>query len=238
MASYSGNPFEDEDDDIVQQRNQVQETDRKMLQSLQRSSMLVDESEEMGVETGKELMKQRDTLNRTEKNLDQIKKDIHTTRRRLTSLKSFFGGFANIFKSRPREDEEKPEIQKKSSERLQKAVKESEARESAKNDGHPALRLRDPLFPGHVQENSSVLDDERADNSTLHSMESDTISQQIDNHIDGIQSGLTRLSFLAHGLGEELDQHNELVDRINVKAADVDTTIYKTNKDLNKLLYT
>ena len=51
-----------------------------------------------------------------------------------------------------------------------------------------------------------------------------------------MSNGLDRLKLLASGLGQELDQQNEALDRMNYKAEGSHIKIKKQNADLNDLL--
>lgn len=51
-----------------------------------------------------------------------------------------------------------------------------------------------------------------------------------------MSSGLTRLKQLAQGLGDEISDHNEMIDRIHNKADKADVGIASQNTQMKRLL--
>ena len=54
--------------------------------------------------------------------------------------------------------------------------------------------------------------------------------------LEDMCSGLTRLKGLATGLGSEIDDQNELLNKITYKAENTDWKVEKQNKELKKIL--
>ena len=48
--------------------------------------------------------------------------------------------------------------------------------------------------------------------------------------------GIGRLKGLAMGLNQELEEHNDILDRLDDKTAHADGRVKKQNKDMDKLL--
>ncbi|XP_077996280.1 synaptosomal-associated protein 29-like [Glandiceps talaboti] len=250
MASRSNNPFYEEDDysfetasrrsdrreqndDYTYFQQERMERERGMLESTQRSLGLVYESERMGVDTAEELVRQGEQLNRTETNLDKINKDMKTTQQHLTSLKSVFGGFINYFRSKPKEEEQAPE--KTQSERLEKAVQQTQARDTSRDDVHPAMRLRDPYTTNYNASYNADYDDSQEGNGYQSS--SRQVDRQLDKNLGEMSSGMNRLKDLALGLGDEIERQNDQIDRLNQKSDKADTSLFSANKEMNKILY-
>ena len=51
-----------------------------------------------------------------------------------------------------------------------------------------------------------------------------------------MSAGLGRLKGLAQGLGQEIQDQNELLDRIQGKADKADITVVSQNKQMNRIL--
>merc|ERR1719354_1285801 len=62
------------------------------------------------------------------------------------------------------------------------------------------------------------------------------IDSRLDQNLDDMASGLSRLKGLAMNLNDEMSDQNELIDRINIKTEDSHFNIGKQNKDMNKIL--
>ncbi|XP_070572380.1 synaptosomal-associated protein 29-like [Ptychodera flava] len=249
MANRARNPFFDDDDeysfeaassrrnednydddwDFVQ--HQKQEREQESLRSTQRALGVMYETERIGVDTAEELVRQGEQLNRIEKNVDKINKDLKTTQTHLTSLKSVFGGFVNMFRSKPKEEEE-PKNERATSERLEKAIHRTEAREGPRNDEHPAMRLRDPYSQNYYDR----YDADRTDGFGSH-RSTRSANAQIDRNIDEMSSGMSRLKDLALGLGDEIELQNDQIERVTNKTKTADTSVYGANKQMNKILY-
>lgn len=71
------------------------EIEKQTLESTERSLCLLKESEETGIATAEELQRQREQLERADKNLDTINSALRTTQKKIDSIKSIFGSFKN-----------------------------------------------------------------------------------------------------------------------------------------------
>ena len=86
--------------------------------------------------------------------------------------------------------------------------------ESLREENHPALRQRGLVEPDAKRSVDDVLDD----------------------NLDQMAQGLSRLKGLAIDLNAELDDHDEILDRIEDKASHAGIKVNKQNKDMSKLL--
>merc|ERR1712029_483727 len=62
------------------------------------------------------------------------------------------------------------------------------------------------------------------------------VDEQLDKNLDDMATSLARLKGLAQGLNTELDEHNDILERVNDKADMVGFKVDKQNKDMNKIL--
>ena len=58
----------------------------------------------------------------------------------------------------------------------------------------------------------------------------------LDRNLEEMSHGLSRLKGLAKDLNQELDEHNEILDRLDDKTANTHWKVEKQNKDMGKLL--
>ena len=88
---------------------------------------------------------------------------------------------------------------------------------SLREQNHPALRSR-----GLVEEDSS---------KTLAS-----VDEVLDRNLDEMAMGLSRLKGLALDLNAELDEHDDILIRLDDKASRTGIKVEKQNKDMSKIL--
>uniref|UniRef100_A0A914DYI8 t-SNARE coiled-coil homology domain-containing protein n=1 Tax=Acrobeloides nanus TaxID=290746 RepID=A0A914DYI8_9BILA len=102
VKSYSSNGTIEDDVDYYEK--EIERYMQESLGSTQRSKQHLESSEQLGIKTAQDLLAQREQLERTEKNLDDIHRTTQMTQRSLNSLKSVFGGFIkNKFSRAPRD---------------------------------------------------------------------------------------------------------------------------------------
>lgn len=202
--------------------------------STNRSLSLIYESEQIGVATSEELVRQGEALKRTERMVDKMEQDLKISQRHINSIKSVFGGFVNYFKSKPPETKPEqngaPEYQGNS--RLKEAMVFSKEQESKYQESHPNLRkLRnsDYDFSGTNSE-SSVQPDVYPKNQHLRAYH-----QKIDSNLDDMSSGLGRLKNLALGLQTEIEEQDDILDRLTGKVDKLDVNIASTERKVRQL---
>ncbi|XP_048369599.1 synaptosomal-associated protein 29 [Sphaerodactylus townsendi] len=262
MAAYpkSYNPFDDDEDDSLKpvkwnarndddpaerecrepadkQRYLQQEVLRRSqatVDSTHRSLSLIYESEHVGVDMAEELTRQGEALKRSERMVDKMEQDLKTSQRHINSIKSMFGGFVNYFKAKP--PETKPEQNGASdyqaSNRLKEAMAVSKEQESKYQESHPNLRKLDNSDGSSIEasSNSSVPADNYPKNQYLRSYH-----QKVDSNLDEMSSGLGRLKNLALGLQSEIEDQDEILDRLTTKVDHLDVNIKTTDKKVRQL---
>jgi synaptosomal-associated protein 29 len=78
--------------------------------------------------------------------------------------------------------------------------------------------------------------DEPPSTSTELDKQSQRMENQLDDNLADLQMGLGRLKNLALGLGQEISDQNEYLDKITTKSERVDDTIKIQNKQMQKHL--
>lgn len=119
----STNPFEDDEDvdddtflknsrrtngiqppSLEDQLQTLQERKKaiedRTLNSTERSISILRDSEQIGIATGEELMRQREKLERTDKQLDEINATLRFSQKHINGIKSVFSSLKNYMSGR------------------------------------------------------------------------------------------------------------------------------------------
>lgn len=227
-SSSVGMNLEERQRQLLMKKKEIEES---TLESSSRSLGLLYESEKVGAATAEELNRQKETLLKTEGRLDEINNTLKTSERHLNGIKSVFGGIKNYL--------------------------------FAKNAGLPAPSSQNGSSAGHpksiTQSNSDVSigrpkhympdDDDRleeireSNHPALRSrglIESEggrpSVDQQLDRNLDEMSLGLSRLKGLALDLNSELEDHDDILNRLDDKAGQAGIKVNKQNKDMAKML--
>ncbi|NXB26059.1 SNP29 protein, partial [Rhagologus leucostigma] len=245
----SYNPFaEDEEEDVApagpgraggadRQRYLQQEVLRRSAataDSTTRSLSLLYESERIGVAASEELIRQGEALKRTEQMVDKMDQDLKTSQKHINSIKSVWGGLVNYFKAKPPESKPEqngaPEYYANS--RLKEAMMSSKEQESKYQESHPNLRKLDNSDNDFNKADlvSSVERDAYPKNQQLRAYH-----QKIDNNLDEMSSGLSRLKSLALGLQTEIEEQDDMLDRLTKKVETLDVNIKNTDRKVRQL---
>lgn len=219
------NPFAS---DIEQQRQMFEqkrkEIENRTLESSNRSIGLLRETEQVGVATAEELARQREQLENTSRQLDEINSTLRFSQKHLNGLKSLFGGLKNYMSgkndlppSRMTSSPSGSKISINSSSTLNQNMNPEDSYNS-----HPVNRFREE----HISQGMN------------HNMSGGpgTFNEQLDRNLDEMAGSLSRLKGLALDLNVEIDGQNDLLDNITTKVEDVDVKLGKQNKDINRLL--
>lgn len=218
MGHYSG------EDEADYYEREIEKTLQESLDSTERSRRHLENSEKIGTSTAQQLLEQREKLENTEKNLDEIHRTTQMTQRNLNSLKSFFGGmFKNKFTKKPQEPTETPTVpQSKSASRL------SETATNLSSGGGSAT------FSGPSGQRTLT----ESSRSAIKGTRWEAMDNQIDENLDMMSANLRNLQRLGADLGKEVDSQNEMLDRIQYKAERNDGIVRDQDKQMQKILGT
>uniref|UniRef100_UPI00358E84C1 synaptosomal-associated protein 29-like n=1 Tax=Myxine glutinosa TaxID=7769 RepID=UPI00358E84C1 len=243
------NPFAEEDDEVYSDRGfdgrgfpeardlrqELVESERRMAASTTRSLGIVIETEEVGLDTAQELSRQGEALGRTSRALDQIDKEMKTSQRHINSIKSVWWGIKNYMRGKPEEvattGKSNVDETRQPNTRLQAAMQQSlqnVEREQPQGD-HPMLQhpwdhdAKEPL--------PNALDDARC--SRIDAVRA--CHKKMDNNLDEIGSGMSRLKNLALGLQLEIDEQNEVIDKVTDKVSIMDIKLKNADGQIRKL---
>ncbi|XP_023159927.1 synaptosomal-associated protein 29 [Drosophila hydei] len=243
-AQRSTNPFEDDDEistssSIAAQRQAYaekrREIEQRTLDSTQKSLGLLYETEDVGRATAVELARQREQLEKTSNQLDEINSTLRFSQRHLNGLKSVFGGLKNYLSGN--RDAPTATASPSGSQMSQEtnsnvnamtggggAIPKQPMSPTERYDNHPVSRIRDDSSSFHQRQAQAQ---QRAANP---------FQQQLESNLDEMCDNLSRLKFLATDLGTEIESQNGLLDNMNYKIESVDINMVKQNKEMNKLL--
>ncbi|XP_008840461.1 synaptosomal-associated protein 29 [Nannospalax galili] len=200
--------------------------------STSRSLSLMYESEKVGVASSEELVRQRGVLEHTEKMVDKMDQDLKTSQKHINSIKSIFGGFVNYFKSKPVETppEQNGSIAPQPNSRLKEAINTSKDQEAKYQASHPNLRRLDDVDPIPRGPDSAVSTEAYPKNPNLRAYH-----QKINSNLDELSMGLGRLKDIALGMQTEIEEQDDILDRLTTKVDKLDINIKSTEKKVRQV---
>ena len=235
--SQANNDYQQRKQQLLEERRKIEE---RTLQSSKVSLGLVYESEQMGISTAEELMRQREKLNNVDTNLDNINSTMRVTQKHLNTMKSWFGGMfskntdgTTIPASKSTNSISRGQGSSSLGETIDKISNESARRSSA---NHPALAHRGIEPSGFTFDDEDDFSKSSAVGGSSHANRSRDIDKQLNANLGELGLGLNRLKGLALGLGEEIEQQNEVIDRITTKAERAEDTVQYQNRQMRNLL--
>uniref|UniRef100_A0A915DV65 t-SNARE coiled-coil homology domain-containing protein n=1 Tax=Ditylenchus dipsaci TaxID=166011 RepID=A0A915DV65_9BILA len=214
VKSYTmGNSIEDE---VADYEKEIEKYMQKSLDSTGRSRQQLESSEQLATSTAQNLLEQREKLERTEKNLDEIHQTTQLTQRSLNSLKSVFGGFfKNKFSKAPKSNQDVPSS--KSENQLSKVVEEVQG-------------SVDRAAGSNQQSLSST------SRNQIKGTRWEAMDNEIDENLNDMSAQLARLRTLGSALGDEVEDQNKMLDRIHTKADRNDGVIRHQDSQMKNLL--
>ncbi|XP_027703284.1 synaptosomal-associated protein 29 [Vombatus ursinus] len=212
-------------------RQEVLRRTEASVESTNRSLSSIYESEKVGIASSEELVRQRGVLQRTEQMVDKMEQDLKTSQRHINSIKSVFGGFVNYFKSKPAEaTPPNGVVDPQPSTRLKEAVATSKEQEGNYQASHPNLRRLQSSDAVVGGTSSAVSTDAYLKNQHLRAYH-----QKIDDNLDEMSKGLGRLKDIALGMQTEIEEQDDILNRLTTKVDKLDINIKSTDKKVRQL---
>ncbi|KAL6113750.1 snap29 [Pungitius sinensis] len=211
-------------------QQEVMRTAQSAVDSSHRSIGLIYQSEKIGVETAEELVRQGEVLKRADKMMDNMDQDLKTSQKHINGIKSVWGGLVNYFKGKP-ETKPPPEEPKayQANDRLQTAISSSRGNEEEYQASHPNLRKLDT---GGFGASASMDDGNKGHPQNRQLREA---HQTLDNNLDEMCNGLSRLKNLGLGLQSEIEDQDGSIDSLMNKVDKMDLKIHNTNQQIKNL---
>ena len=203
------------------------------LRSAQASLGLVLESEKMGISTAEELIRQGEKLTNIDSNLDSMNSTMRHTQKHLTSMKSIFGGLKSYFSR-------STDVPPNTSASIDTMSKSTSMSNSIARD-RPSYnsKLNETIDAVQRQSNSSRSGADSVPSATGSSKKPSARSEfdrKLDENLGELDLGLGRLKNLAIGLGSEIEQQNELLEKIMTKEERAEETMNYQNRQMKQLL--
>lgn len=214
--SYNPPPTIEEQKQSFLERKQ--EIEDRTIKSTERSIGLLRDSEQVGIATAEELMRQREQLESTDKRLDEINQTLRFSQKHINGIKSVFSSLKSYISGR---NDSSPSISTGSSntQTTNSTIIENKVAEYDRYENHPTTRLRNPE-PDSFQQGSS----------------SKKFSARLDANLQEMHSSISKLKGLASDLSYEIDSQNDLIGDIMDKTDVADVTIAKQSKEMHRLL--
>lgn len=89
--------FEEQRQSFAERKETIE---NRTIKSTERSISLLRDSEQVGIATAEELMRQREQLEKTDKRLDEINATLRFSQKHINGIKSVFGSFKNYLSGR------------------------------------------------------------------------------------------------------------------------------------------
>ncbi|KYN33999.1 Synaptosomal-associated protein 29 [Trachymyrmex septentrionalis] len=229
VRSEPAGRYQNFDNDFTQTRQQLlqrkKEIEERTVQSSERSVSLLRDSEQIGVATAEELIRQKEQLQRTEKRLDDINSTLRFSQKHIQGIKSVFGSLKNYLSGKS----------------LDAPIPSTKLSESSSSGSMTSPALSNTLE--QVQSNinnsySSTMIRGSYDDYYLEDVKpaGDRITKVLEQNLSEMSGSLARLKHLAIGLSEEIDSQNDLIDNITDKTEKADIMLQQQNKDMLHLL--
>lgn len=239
--------------EIIQQ--QMQHSMNRQLDGTQRCLASIYESEQIGIATAEELVRQGEQLDNIEQKTDKINADTKVSQRHLNGIKSIFGGIRNWWNGEGKKDDAPPVSGQMSRDRQQ--LRQTITDRPSSSGTHPAMRLRTDDVRGFYDEDivefgaastsSSRPDTYRTTmpapaatqvqaSSSSRSAAFQEYEKNLNENLGLMSSGVAQLKNLAAGLGDEIAAQNDQLDRIAPKVERADTKIRDQNRQMRTIL--
>lgn len=221
------------------------EIEDRTLGSSYRSIGLLRETEQVGVSTAEELLRQREQLENTSKQLDDIGTTLRFSQKHLNGLKSVFGGLKNYLSG---QKDMQPPSSSSLSRRMSPAQSDSKlasdgggcdsinSMTSNKSDGYNNHGISGGNNDGGNASGNTYHGQQQHQKYRKNEEKSSTFNQQLDRNLDEMCGSLSKLKGLAIDLNQEIESQNDLIDSIGNKVENVDVKVKRQNKEMNHLL--
>ena len=188
----------------------MQSAYRRMEDSSANSLRVLNETMNMGVDTTVELDRQQESLDRTERRLDEIHVDLDRGETHLRKIRSPFGGLFSRKKKQVNEVTDPKELRAKEAARLQHREKDQKERDAR---------------------------DRRRSKEQEQQAYSGTGSAVVDKNLDEMEKMLHQLHGVGEMINDQLDESDATVDRLTYKMDRDDLKMKKLNKGIKRELY-
>ncbi|RHZ69368.1 hypothetical protein Glove_284g101 [Diversispora epigaea] len=245
-----GNPYygqppqqQETEEDIDEIKSQIKATKQDSVASTMRSLKLIDEAETSAQTTLNKLAEQSHRINYTDRQLDLADAHAERAEQQAAKLKKINGsmfGFdiSNPFTKKKREAAELARVQalqeeqRTSRENMRAANWDTQQRV---NNVQKQTQQSYAQRPNNSSTSTSTSSTSRSRFQFEADEEDNQLEDQIDNNLEALSSGLSRLNAMAVASGDEIRKQNVVLDRISNKTNELDTRIAGTTHKLKKI---
>ncbi|KAL4224058.1 autophagosome membrane docking [Mactra antiquata] len=251
----SSNPF-DEDDDfssrgksrrrqeetdeekLQRMMQEIEDSEQRQLESTMRALASIDDSERTGIATAEELLHQREQLNNIESKTGKINQDLKVSQKHLNNIKSIFGGIKNWWNG----DKDKEGATSTSKPEPPKSSLQTTLYDHNASQPHPGMRYKTDDGRGFYDDD---FDDDRFMKGSRNPqgkkqyfapVTNSGKEQRLNDNLDMMSDGMSRLKGLAMGLGDEIEAQNEQLDRINAATDRADIKLKDQTRQMRGVL--
>ncbi|KAG5878554.1 hypothetical protein JTB14_018876 [Gonioctena quinquepunctata] len=198
--------------------------EERTINSTEKSLNVLRDSEQIGIATAEELMRQREKLEKTDKQLDEINATLRFSQKHINGIKSVFSSLKNYMAGKS--DSPSPTTSSSTPSTVKQSTSSQNLEEKLSTydryDNHPSTRLRNNDYSSQDQLGSSS--------------SSKDFSARLDANLQEMCTNISQLKGLASELGTEIVSQNDLICNIIDKTEIADLTINKQNKDMARIL--
>ncbi len=203
-GSYGGGGY-DRDDGL---ESRMMMANKRMEASSANSLRVLNETMRMGIDTTEELERQAESMDRTERMMDEMHVDLDKGERSMRQIKSPFGGIANYFSRRKTVEEvTTPKGYKPKQQPIAKS-KPAQGKQKQKQKQQP-----EPQLEG-------------------------TGNEIVDRNLDEMGKALSQLRGIGEVIGSQLDDSEQQIDRVGYKLqrnhVKMDNLTKDVKRELNK----
>lgn len=201
----------------------VTERTNRMLNN---TRSIVYETEQVGQATLGDLSNQREALERVENDLDNINSMTRQTQKHLNNMKSFFGGIKSLFSSNNNQATSNQPIVPSTRGGLPRSATIANMPSTVVHNNSSNKNIATDA-PGSSNQSSSIVQ---------HSDNKKEDPDEFEANLSEIGFGLGRLKEMAMKLGDEIGDHNEMLDRITEKSERAGDSVKHQNRQIQQLL--
>lgn len=229
---------EEEEEDVQATKQEIRFLKQSDVSSTRNALRVAAMAEETGRNTLGRLGAQGERIHNTEKNLDLTANHNRMAEEKAKELKRLNGSMFAIHPSNPftaskRREQRDAEVMEKH--RMERAEREATRREAYRTDKRMEKNFKDlNLTDAQVQANKQSSLAERAKFQFEADSEDEEMENEIDSNLDALGGAASRLNALAKATGQELDEQNRHLERINNKSTVVDDQIAMNRARLDR----
>ncbi|ORX96050.1 hypothetical protein K493DRAFT_314705 [Basidiobolus meristosporus CBS 931.73] len=237
---YTSTGDAEEDAEVLAMRQQINKTRDETLASTQNAIRTLRQAEESAQSTLVKLGEQSETINSIRGQLDIADAQTDLAAQKTAELKKINGSifkisFSNPFGSKKKKEKELLKLQ--AEHRAQQERKEEllQFNIDTKQRMATAMNKRPGTRSKYAGDGSSQNHDFGAPNPYTFDGEGEEQEHQINDNLNTMSASLSRLKHMGLNMREELDLQNQVLDKVNRHADEVDQKIHTNQFRLNKI---